>query len=89
MSLIKEKITAISKSQRFFVAALFFIVGILIVSIFPTAAKFEFKFEKEGIWHKEAITAPFQFSIYKLPEQERLRHFVETYVPTILHNFGF
>ena len=69
MSLIKEKITAISKSQRFFVAALFFIVGILIVSIFPTAAKFEFKFEKEGIWHKEAITAPFQFSIYKLPEE--------------------
>ncbi len=69
MSLIKEKIGAISKSQRFFVAALFFVVGILIVSIFPTAAKFEFKFEKEGIWHKEALTAPFQFSIYKLADE--------------------
>lgn len=69
MSLIKEKIDGITKKQNFIVAVLFLIVGVIIISIFPTVAKFEHTFEKEQIWHKDALTAPFQFTVYKLDEE--------------------
>ncbi len=70
MSLIKDKIEGLTRNQRFTVGVLFLIVGVIIISIFPTSAKFEHeKFNKEEIWHKESLTAPFQFTIYKLDNE--------------------
>lgn len=70
MNEIKEKISGITKNQRFFVAVMFLIVGTIIVSIFPTKAKFEHeKYKKDEIWNMDALTAPFEFKIYKLDEE--------------------
>ncbi|MDO4526001.1 MAG: HDIG domain-containing protein [Bacteroidales bacterium] len=69
MRSIKDKIDGVTRNQRFVVAGLFLIVGVIIISIFPTAAKFEYKFEKDGIWQKDALTAPFPFTVYKLDSE--------------------
>ncbi len=69
MGSIKEKLDGLTRNQRFIVAILFIVVGVIIISIFPTAAKFEYKFEKDGIWNKEALTAPFPFTVYKLESE--------------------
>lgn len=66
MGITKDKFSKFAENQRFVVATLFFIVGVLIISIFPTAPKFDQVPQKGTIWNKEDLTAPFHFKVYKL-----------------------
>lgn len=66
---MKERILAFLKRLPSVTRYLLIGAVILMVSLlFPNTAAFNFKFEKNGIWRYEDLTAPFDFAIQK-PEE--------------------
>ncbi len=68
------------KKNLIFNISLFIIAYFLIVYFLPIERKFRYEFQKGRPWQHEDLIAPFDFPIYKLPEE------IQAEKDSILHN---